>query len=95
MKFQTLTALGTIRAKRLLRHPNVWVIKRNVGIRPPEKNIVISRYTVKTLRPINRFFESGYAIMDVKSVLSAVPVTVTITDIRNARGKVGAANKNL
>ena len=38
-----------------------WLIKMNVGIIPPPKNIVIKKIILKIFLPTNSFLDSGYA----------------------------------
>ncbi len=41
------------------------LIRMNVGIIPPPKNIVITKITLKKFRPTNSFLDIGYAASSV------------------------------
>ena len=75
MRFQTLTHPVRIRISGLLYSPTSFST-RNVGIRPPPKNIVITKYRLIAVFPGNFGLDSAYAANRVTITLSVMPVAV-------------------
>src|SRR5699024_1732983 len=88
--YHTRTSVGIIMTQKLLYNP-IPLIKINVGIKPPlknivnkQKNIVNKQKIIKYFLPINSFFDKPYASIAVTNTDMAVPTTVRRIDIKKA-----------
>ena len=54
-------------------------MRMKVGIKPPPKNMVIVKIVTHKFLPGKFFFERGYALMIVTSMLRTVPMIVRYT----------------
>src|SRR5699024_891786 len=81
--YHTRTSVGIIMTQKLLYNP-IPLIKINVGIKPPLKNIVNKQKIIKYFLPINSFFDKPYASIAVTNTDMAVPTTVRRIDIKKA-----------
>jgi len=92
MTFHTEKQAGMIIARGESYIPR-RMTKRNEGIRPPEKNMVIRRYILRYFRPIRFLNVRGKAPKTEVTSMRQVVQTVYITVFPKARHIFGSFNR--